>query len=240
VFINSCFSYGNADLQVFTFFFGRCPSVGTVHIIINNAGILRDTSLSKQTAKDWDIIQKVHLQGTYSTVKAAWDMMRKQKYGRIVNVSSGAGIYGNFGQTNYSAAKLGIAGFSFAAAREGEAKNIKVNCIAPVAGSRMTETVMPADMIEALKPEFVAPMVAYLVHEDVDSNGGLYELGGGWISKLRWQRTAGGFFNIKTGFTPEDVQSNFETICDFDTDEVETPDQINAAFGPIMENMSKY
>jgi NAD(P)-dependent dehydrogenase (short-subunit alcohol dehydrogenase family) len=215
-------------------------AVGTVHITINNAGILRDTSLSKQTKTDWDLIYKIHLQGTYSTVKAAWDIMQKQKYGRIVNVSSGAGIYGNFGQTNYSAAKLGIAGFSFAAAREGEKKNIKVNVIAPVAGSRMTETVMPADMIEALKPEFVAPLVAYLCHEDVDSNGGLYELGGGWISKLRWQRTRGGFFNIKTGFTPEDVQANFDTICDFNTDDVENPEQINAAFGPIMENMAKY
>jgi NAD(P)-dependent dehydrogenase (short-subunit alcohol dehydrogenase family) len=209
---------------------------GTVDILVNNAGILRDTSLAKMTQKDWDLIYTVHVKGTYSTTKAAWPYMMKQKYGRIVNVASSAGIYGNFGQTNYGMAKLGIAGFSFGCAVEGKKKNIKVNVIAPFAGSRMTETVMPPDMVEALKPEYVAPMVGYLCHENCDPTGGLFELGGGWISKLRWQRSKGAFF--QGSFTVDDVAKAYETIENFD-DDAEAPEGVNSAFGPIMENLAK-
>src|SRR5690606_12065175 len=125
----------------------------------------RDKSFVKMTQQDWDLIYTVHLKGTYSLCKAAWETMRKQGYGRIVNFASAAGIYGNNGQANYSAAKLGIVGLSNTLAREGASKNIKVNTIAPLAGSRMTATVMPEEMLNALKPEYVAPVVAYLCHE---------------------------------------------------------------------------
>ena len=129
---------------------------GRVDILINNAGILRDISFQKMKKEDWDLIMKVHLTGTFSCSRAAWNIMREQKYGRIINTASAAGLFGSFGQVNYSAAKLGIHGFSMALAREGEKRNIRVNTIAPVAGTRMTETVMPKELTEALKPEFVA------------------------------------------------------------------------------------
>ena len=116
---------------------------GKVDIIINNAGILRDVSFQKMTEKDWDLTMKVHMKGTYSVTRAAWNIMREQKYGRIINTSSAAGLYGNFGQVNYAASKLGIHGFTQSIAREGEKRNILCNSIAPIAASRMTATILP-------------------------------------------------------------------------------------------------
>lgn len=138
---------------------------GRVDILINNAGILRDISFQKMKQEDWDIILKVHMTGTFSCSRAAWNIMRQQGYGRIINTASAAGLFGSFGQVNYSAAKLGIHGFSMALAREGEKKNIRVNTIAPLAASRMLETVMPPDVLANLKPALVAPLVGYLCHE---------------------------------------------------------------------------
>jgi NAD(P)-dependent dehydrogenase (short-subunit alcohol dehydrogenase family) len=213
---------------------------GRVDIVVNNAGILRDTSLSKMTDKDWSLIQDIHLNACYRMTKAAWETMRKQKFGRIINVTSAAGIYGNFGQTNYSAAKLGIAGFTFGCAREGASKNIKVNVIAPLAGSRMTQTVMPPDLVEKLKPEYVAPFVAYLASDDCEPSGGIFEIGAGWIAKLRWQRAKGAFFDIASGpMTPEMVAEGYATVEDFDDGEAEYPESTQDSFGPVMEGLSK-
>jgi len=212
-------------------------SFGRVDIVINNAGILRDISYHKMQEKDWDLIQQVHLQGTHKVTRAAWDIMRSQKYGRIINVTSGAGIYGNFGQANYSAAKLGILGLTNTLALEGKSKNIHVNCIAPIAGSRMTATVMPKEMLDALRPEFVAPVVAYLVHESCEETGGVFELGAGWVSKLRWQRTLGGSIPAND-ISPEGVVKVWDDICNFDKSEF--PVNINDGFPHIMENVEKY
>lgn len=162
---------------------------GRVDILINNAGILRDISFQKMKQEDWDIILKVHMTGTYSCSRAAWNIMREQGYGRIVNTASAAGLFGSFGQVNYSAAKLGIHGFSMALAREGQKKNILVNTIAPLAASRMLETVMPPDVLANLKPSLVAPLVGYLSHDSCTENGSVFEIGGGFCAKLRWQRT---------------------------------------------------
>lgn len=155
------------------------------------------------TEKDWDLIMKVHMKGTYSVTRAAWNIMRDQKYGRIINTSSGAGVYGNFGQVNYAAAKLGIHGFTQSIAREGEKRNIFCNSIAPIAASRMTATILPQEALEQLKPEYVVPLVAYLTHESSTENGSIFELGAGYVSKLRWQRSQGVFFDLP--YTVEDV-----------------------------------
>jgi len=160
---------------------------GRIDIVINNAGILRDTTFLKMKDEDWDLIYRVHLLGAYKVTKAAWNYMRDQGYGRIVMTASAAGLYGNFGQANYSAMKLAQLGFANSLAIEGDKKNIHVNTIAPIAGSRMTETVLPPDLIQALKPEYVVPLVAYLCHESCDVNGSVFEVGAGWIGKLRWE-----------------------------------------------------
>jgi len=129
--------------------------------------------------------------------------------------TSAAGIYGNFGQANYSAAKLAQLGLANTLAIEGSKKNIHVNTIAPIAGSRMTETVMPPQMVKALKPEFICPLVAYLCHEKTEENGSLFEIGAGWIAKLRWERTKGHAFPVDRELTPEDVASKWSVITDF-------------------------
>jgi len=188
---------------------------GRVDIVINNAGILRDVSFVKMTDKDWDLIHLVHVKGAYSVTKAAWPHFLKQGYGRVIMTTSAAGIYGNFGQANYSAAKLAQLGLANTLAIEGAKKNIHVNTIAPIAGSRMTQTIMPENMVKALKPEFICPLVAYLCHENTQENGGLFEIGAGWVAKLRWERTKGHNFPVDKELTPEDISSKWSVITDF-------------------------
>merc|ERR1719473_2459173 len=118
---------------------------------------------------------KVHLKGAYSVTRAAWNIMREKNYGRIVNTGSSAGIFGSFGQVNYSTAKLGLWGFTQSLAKEGAKRNIRANCIAPLAGTRMTATIMPQEVVEALKPDYVAPIVGYLAHDTCEENGALLE-----------------------------------------------------------------
>jgi len=190
-------------------------SFGRIDIVINNAGILRDVSFVKMTDKDWDLIFLVHVRGAYSVTKAAWPHFIKQGYGRVLMTTSAAGIYGNFGQANYSAAKLALYGFANSLALEGSKKNIHVNTIAPLAGSRMTATIMSPEMLKALSPEYVCPLVAFLCHETTKENGGLFEVGAGWITKLRWERTQGHSFPVDKGLTPEDIKGKWDKICDF-------------------------
>jgi len=211
---------------------------GRVDILINNAGILRDASFIKITDKDWDLIYRVHLKGSYSVTKAAWNQMREQNYGRIIMTSSAAGIYGNFGQANYSAAKLGLLGLAKTLAIEGEKKNIFVNTIAPVAGSRMTETVLPPDLVASLKPEYVAPVVAFLCHESCTENGQLFEVGAGWISKLRWQRSKGYFHDPNSkGLAIEDVSKNWNTVNNWNDPDL--PQSATETFSMLMQYLQK-
>lgn len=188
---------------------------GKVDVVINNAGILRDKTFHKMEESDWNLIYEVHVLGAFKVTHAVWPHMRDQNYGRIVFTTSAAGIYGNFGQTNYSMAKLGQLGMSQTLALEGISKNILVNTIAPIAGSRLTETVMPQDLVDALQPEYVMPLVIKLCDEESKETGGLFEVGAGWIGKLRWERSKGHGFNLSEGFSAEDVSENWNSITDF-------------------------
>jgi NAD(P)-dependent dehydrogenase (short-subunit alcohol dehydrogenase family) len=132
---------------------------GRIDILVANAGILRDKSFGKMELKDFDAVMEVHLMGTVKPCKAIWQIMRDQQYGRIVVTTSSTGLYGNFGQTNYGAAKLSLIGFMNSLKLEGAKDNIKVNAVCPVAGTRMTENLMPPNLLELLKPEYVTPGV---------------------------------------------------------------------------------
>ncbi|MDA9064827.1 SDR family oxidoreductase [Pseudomonadales bacterium] len=203
---------------------------GKIDVVINNAGILRDKTFHKMTDQDWDLIYDVHVKGAYQVCHTAWPYMRDQNYGRIIFTASAAGIYGNFGQTNYSMAKLGLHGMSQTLALEGRSKNILVNTIAPIAGSRLTETVMPKEMVDALRPEFVMPLVLKLCDENSRETGGLYEVGAGFIAKLRWERSKGKSFSVTDGFSPEDINDAWADITDFtDSDHPATLAESNLA-----------
>ncbi|AXQ29426.1 SDR family NAD(P)-dependent oxidoreductase [Solimonas sp. K1W22B-7] len=209
---------------------------GTVDIVINNAGILRDVSFHKMSVDDWNLIVRVHLNGSFAVSHAAWPIMRDKGYGRIVMTTSAAGIYGNFGQANYSAAKLALVGLANTLAQEGRSKNVHVNTIAPIAGSRLTETVLPPELLDALKPEYVSPLVGWLCHEDCKETGGLFEVGAGYHAKLRWERTRGHSFKLGRGFGPEEVAKNWGKVTDFKDGEY--PTNINESMAPLLGNMN--
>ena len=188
---------------------------GRIDIVINNAGFLRDVAFHNMKDADWSDIYQVHLYGAFRVTHAAWPHLRKQGYGRVVNTSSAAGIYGNFGQTNYSSMKLAVHGFTQALAVEGRSKNIFVNTIAPAADSRLTRTVMSEEQLKPMKPDYVSPLAAYLCHEKCQETGGLFEVGGGWVGKLRWERTRGAYLPTKNGLSIEDIDEAWAKITDF-------------------------
>ncbi len=209
---------------------------GRVDIVVNNAGILRDVSFPKMTPDDWDLVYRVHVLGAFRVTHAAWGHMRDQGYGRVVMTASAAGIYGNFGQANYAMAKLGLVGFAQTLALEGAKRNVHVNTIAPIAGSRLTETILPKELLDALKPEYVSPLVAYLCHESSEDNGGLYEVGGGFFAKLRWERAEGHSVRQGRAITPEAVASSWRAITDFSR--TTHPTNVTESMGAVLSNVN--
>ena len=185
---------------------------GRIDVIVANAGILRDKSFSKMEIKDFDAVVQVHLMGTVKPVKAAWEIMKKQQYGRIIVTTSSTGLYGNFGQTNYGAAKLSLVGFMNTLKLEGAKDNIKVNAICPVAGTRMTENLMPPQMLEALKPEYVTPAVVFLASDDAPT-GVIISAGAGVFSSAEIVESTG--VNLGHGATADTVAEYWSKISDF-------------------------
>ena len=188
---------------------------GRIDVLVNNAGILRDKSFHNMAEEDWDLVYNVHVKGAFKITHAAWPHLREQEYGRLIFTASAAGIYGNFGQANYAMAKLGLHGLCQTLAIEGAKRNVVANTIAPIAGSRLTATIMPPQILEQLKPEFVTPLVLKLCHEDHRDSGGLYEVGAGWIGALRWERTRGKGFPVTRTLTPEQITDAWDQVTDF-------------------------
>lgn len=217
--------------------FGR----GSIDVVVNNAGILRDKSFHKATKADWDAVIDVHLNGTANMCRAVWPHMMEAKLGKVVNVCSGAGLYGNFGQSSYAAAKMGILGLSNTLAIEGKKHNIGVNCVAPIAASRMTETVgIPKAVLNLLEPEHVVPFVVYLAHAETQVTGRLFEVGGGWYSEVKLARSAGkALSGLGSTAVAEDVANSFNDITKFEASSQSYPSSISDAFTNIMAAKAK-
>jgi NAD(P)-dependent dehydrogenase (short-subunit alcohol dehydrogenase family) len=185
---------------------------GRIDILIANAGILRDKSFAKMEFGDFHVVVDVHLFGTVKPVKAVWEIMRTQNYGRIIVTTSSSGLYGNFGQSNYGAAKLGLIGFMNTLKLEGQKNNIHVNAISPVAATRMTENLgMPAEVLQQLKPELVTPGVVFLCSEEAPT-GHILTAGAGAFALSRIVETEGVY--LGAGATVEQVRDAWSKITD--------------------------
>ncbi len=185
---------------------------GKIDILINNAGILRDKSFLKMELEDYEKVIAVHLNGTFYCSKAAWPYMRENNYGRIVSAASAAGVYGNFGQANYGAAKMGIIGLMHVLKQEGAKYNILCNVIVPIAGTRMTATVLPPNLVEILKPEYVAPMVVWACSDRCNFSGYTFVAGAGYFSRTAFMEGPGVFLDPAKGITLEMIDENIDKI----------------------------
>jgi NAD(P)-dependent dehydrogenase (short-subunit alcohol dehydrogenase family) len=206
---------------------------GHIDIVVNNAGILRDKAFHHLTPELLDPVLDVHLRGAFWVTQPAFVRMREQGYGRIVNTSSAAGIFGNFGQTNYGAAKMGIIGFTRVLAQEGARHNIRVNAIAPMARTRMTEELLGA-VADRLDPQLVSPVVAYLCHESCDLTSRIFSVGGGRVAEI--------FIGVTRGWASneldvESVRDNLGAICD--PDGYVTPAQANDEIALVLELLTQ-
>jgi NAD(P)-dependent dehydrogenase (short-subunit alcohol dehydrogenase family) len=185
---------------------------GKVDGVVSNAGILRDGTFHKMPFENWDAVLKVHLYGGYNVIRAAWPHFRENSYGRVVVATSTSGLFGNFGQANYSAAKLGLVGLINTLAQEGAKYNIKANAVAPIAATRMTEDILPPEVFEKLTPEYVAPVVAYLCTEEVPETASVFIVGGGKVQRAALFQNDGVTFSEVPSV--DDVAAKWGEIAD--------------------------
>ncbi|MDZ7699356.1 MAG: SDR family NAD(P)-dependent oxidoreductase [Deltaproteobacteria bacterium] len=210
---------------------------GKLDILINNAGILRDKTLVKMDPENWDAVMDVHLKGAYNVTRPAFVKMRENRFGRIVLTTSAAGLYGNFGQTNYSAAKTGLLGFMNTLKLEGEKHDIRVNTVAPVAATRLTQDILPPDLLEKLKPEFVTPLVLFFSSDQCDESGFIINAGMGYFNRAAIVTGPGKA--LSDGNEPptlEDIHKHWDAVNRMEG--AETFDSATAAFGPMLDAFS--
>jgi NAD(P)-dependent dehydrogenase (short-subunit alcohol dehydrogenase family) len=203
---------------------------GKIDALVANAGILRDAAFHNVSDDDFFAVINVHLVGTVRVCHAAYPLMREQGYGRIVTTTSGAGLFGNFGQTSYAAAKMGIAGFTRSLSIEGQKKGVLANVIAPGAKTRMTESLMPAEMADKITPEMVSPLVAYLCSRANEATGNVFSVGGGRFARVKIGVTPG---IIADEPTADYVADNIDRILN--EEELVFPQQVFEEIGLMLQ-----
>lgn len=185
---------------------------GRIDVVVNNAGILRDGTFHKMTADSWDSVLKVHLYGSYNVTRAAWPHFRDQSSGKVIMTTSTSGLYGNFGQVNYGAAKLGMVGMMNSLAMEGAKYNIKVNSVAPIAATRMTEDLFNDEMLKQFDPAYVSPLVVHLGSDEMTDSGWIVLAGAGQYARVHFSQANGVHFDEVP--TPEALGEKWGEITD--------------------------
>jgi len=189
---------------------------GRLDAIVHNAGFVRDKTLRKMTDEQWDDVMGVHLKAAFQLTRAAWPHFEAAGRGRVVLISSASGLYGNFGQANYAAAKMGMYGLARSITLEGAKSNITCNCVAPVGATTMNSAHWSDEDKRIRKAEYVAPLVAYLAHAGCEESGSFFEASAGSFRKLRWERTEGlNLFPEETPVTVDTIASYWAKITDF-------------------------